>query len=329
VTSDLEHLVSDGDDDESLGAPATAVRRSPRIGQADVFGAADELLLEGNRPTIDRVRMRLGRGSPNTINEHLDAWWLKLGARLRDIPGREFPQLPERTAQALLTLWNEALEGAQDTLRGSIGARESEVAAREEALSAAAAELSERETALAARAAGLEESMALAKDQLLAANQRAERLEAALAEREAESIRLRTRMESAEVETQTLRGKLDAALAVTQAERLKLEERYQSAENRWLTEVDRVRQNAKEQDQQIKDFKREVTQLKSVRDTLREEIQGARADLKTAAAVREQLEMRLRVANAPPSLRKRTRKPKKTVSTRPQKPVRSLKPKNA
>ena len=101
--------MSDGDDDEGLDAPATAVRRSPRIGQADVFRAADELLLEGNRPTIDRVRMRLGRGSPNTINEHLDAWWLKLGARLRDIPGREFPQLPERTAQALLTLWNEAL----------------------------------------------------------------------------------------------------------------------------------------------------------------------------------------------------------------------------
>ena len=68
--------------------------------------------------------MRLERGSPNTINEHPDAWWLKLGARLRDIPGREFPQLPERTAQALLTLWNEALEGAQETLRGSIAAWE-------------------------------------------------------------------------------------------------------------------------------------------------------------------------------------------------------------
>jgi hypothetical protein len=155
VTSDLEQPLNDEDDDEGLDAPTSPVRRSPRIGQADVFGAADELLLEGNRPTIDRVRMRLGRGSPNTINEHLDAWWLKLGARLRDIPGREFPQLPERTAQALLTLWNEALEGAQDTLRGSIGARESEVAARDEALSAAAAALSERETALAARAGAL------------------------------------------------------------------------------------------------------------------------------------------------------------------------------
>jgi predicted nucleic acid-binding Zn-ribbon protein len=329
VTSDLEHLVSDGDDDEGLDAPATAVRRSPRIGPADVFRAADELLLEGNRPTIDRVRMRLGRGSPNTINEHLDAWWHKLGARLRDIPGREFPQLPERTAQALLTLWNEALEGAQDTLRGSIGAREGEVAAREDALSAAAAELCKRETALAARAAGLEESMALAKEQLLAANQRAERLEAAFAERDAESIRLRSRMDSAEAEIQALRGKHEATLAFTQAERSRLEERHQSAEGRWLTEVDRVRQHAKEQEQQIKDFKREVTHLKSVRDTLREEIQGARADIKTAAAVREQLEMRLRTANAAQVPQRAARKPKKSVSTRTQKPVRPLKPKNA
>ena len=58
-------------------------RRAPRIAQTDVFRAADELLLEGHRPTIDRVRMRLGRGSPNTINDHLDAWWAKLGSRLR------------------------------------------------------------------------------------------------------------------------------------------------------------------------------------------------------------------------------------------------------
>jgi hypothetical protein len=78
----------------------------------------------------------------------------------------------------------------------------------------------------------------------------------------------------------------------------------------------------------IKDFKREVTQLKSVRDTLREEIQGARADLKTAAAVREQLEMRLRTANAAHVPPRGTRKPKKSVSTRTQKPVRSQ-PKNA
>ena len=323
MTSDFEE-----EDDEGLPAPATPVRRSPRIGQADVFQAADELLLEGNRPTIDRVRMRLGRGSPNTINEHLDAWWLKLGARLRDIPGREFPQLPERTAQALLTLWNEALQGAQDTLRGSIGAREGEVAVREQAVSAASAALTERETALAARAAGLEESIALFKDQHLAANQRAERLEAALAERDGESIRLRSRIESAEAKAETHRSKHEAALAAHQAERLKLEERNQSAESRWLTEVDRLRQTAKEQERHLKDFERQVTQLRSERDTLRQETQGARAELKTANAVREQLEMRLRVnaAQASPPV---ARKLKKSVAKRAKRRGRSLQSKDA
>jgi predicted nucleic acid-binding Zn-ribbon protein len=319
VTSDLEQSLSDEDDDEGLHAPASSVRRSPRIGQTDVFRAADELLLEGNRPTIDRVRMRLGRGSPNTINEHLDAWWLKLGARLRDIPGREFPQLPDRTAKALLTLWNEALEGAQDTLRGAIGARESEVAAREQALSAAAAALNERETALAARAAGLEESIGLAKDQLLAANQRAERLEAALADRDAETLRLRSRIESAEALAESFREKHDAALVAHQGERLRREERNQSAESRWLTEVDRVRQNAKEQERHIKDVQRQVTQLVAERDTLRQELQGARAELKTALAVREQLDLRLRAANALESTPQATRKPKKSVSKRAKK----------
>ena len=280
-------MTSDEDDDATLDdAPGTPVRRSPRIGQADVFQAADALLLEGNRPTIDRVRVRLGRGSPNTINEHLDAWWLRLGARLRDIPGREFPQLPERTANALLTLWNEALEGAQDTLRVTISARQSEVAAREQAISTAAAALTERE--------------------------------AALADRDSETTRLRARIESAEALAESFREKQDAAVASHRAERLKLEERSQSAESRWLTEVDRMRQTAKEQERHIKDTQRQVTQLAAERNTLREELQGARAELKTALAVREQLELRLRAANVR-ELPQASRKPTKSVSRRAKK----------
>ena len=153
----------------------------------------------------------------------------------------------------------------------------------------------------------------------MAANQRAERLEAALAERDGESIRLRSRIESAEAKAETHRSKHEAALAAHQAERLKLEERNQSAESRWLTEVDRVRQNAKEQERHIKDFERQVKQLLSERDTLREEIQGARAELKTAIAVREQLELRLRAANTHESPPQAARGPKKSVSKRAKK----------
>jgi hypothetical protein len=40
----------------------------------------------------------------------LDHWWAKLGVRLRDLPGQEFPQLPERVACSMQQLWNEALQ---------------------------------------------------------------------------------------------------------------------------------------------------------------------------------------------------------------------------
>jgi hypothetical protein len=94
------------DAEDELGSTAAAVSaqltsRSPRISPADVFQAADALLIEGYKPTIDRVRMRIGRGSPNTIQDHLEVWWAHLGSRLRDVPGREFPELPERVALAL------------------------------------------------------------------------------------------------------------------------------------------------------------------------------------------------------------------------------------
>jgi len=114
------------------------------------------------RLTIDRVRVRLGRGSPNTINDHLDAWWTKLGARLRDLPGREFPQLPERVAQNLQRLW-EALESAHEVLQGTLFERERAIAQREQALQSQTRQLTEREQTAAARSAALEESLAIVR----------------------------------------------------------------------------------------------------------------------------------------------------------------------
>src|SRR5260370_19506136 len=136
-------------------------RRAPRISQADVFQAADTLLVEGHRPTIDRVRIKLGRGSPNTINDHLDAWWAKLGARLRDLPGKEFPQLPESVAQSLQQLWNEALAAAHETLQATLRERERSLAQREAALEDRTREFNEREQATAARTSALEGTVAL------------------------------------------------------------------------------------------------------------------------------------------------------------------------
>src|ERR1700736_4202043 len=139
------------------GALAQYARRAPRISQADVFRAADELLVEGHRPTIDRVRMRLGRGSPNTINDHLDAWWARLGSRLRDLPGREFPHLPESIAPPLQQLGNEALEAARAVLQDTLAQQEARLGQQAQELAMREQALIEREHAASARGTALEE----------------------------------------------------------------------------------------------------------------------------------------------------------------------------
>jgi hypothetical protein len=79
------------------------------ITQSDVSHAADSLLRAGERPTIEKIRTKIGRGSPNTINPMLDAWWKTLSARLDSGPAA-LHRLPEAVAHIAEALWMQALE---------------------------------------------------------------------------------------------------------------------------------------------------------------------------------------------------------------------------
>jgi hypothetical protein len=85
------------------GIPAGGIR------QSDVSHAADTLLRSGVRPTVEKIRTKLGRGSPNTINPMLDAWWKTLSARLDSGPAA-LHRLPESIAHIAEALWMQALE---------------------------------------------------------------------------------------------------------------------------------------------------------------------------------------------------------------------------
>ncbi len=89
-----------------LGPPYRGI--SPR----DVELAADALLRAGERPTIERVRKKIGRGSPNTINPALDAWWKRLASRL-DAGPAALHRLPESVARVAEALWMQALDEAR------------------------------------------------------------------------------------------------------------------------------------------------------------------------------------------------------------------------
>jgi hypothetical protein len=75
----------------------------------DVELAADALLRAGERPTIEKIREKIGRGSPNTINPILDAWWKRLSSRL-DAGPAALHRLPESVAHVAEALWMQALD---------------------------------------------------------------------------------------------------------------------------------------------------------------------------------------------------------------------------
>lgn len=80
------------------------------ITSKDVWAACDALLLAGERPTIERVRRQLGRGSPNTVSPLLDTWFRHLGGRLKDPGAFAAPaDVPEPVLQAAHHFWEAAL----------------------------------------------------------------------------------------------------------------------------------------------------------------------------------------------------------------------------
>lgn len=215
------------------------------ITQAQVDAAADALLLAGERPTIERVRAHLGTGAPATVIRLLDVWWKALGARLQAQALKvSMPDAPAEVAGAASQLWQLALAQAQDITR-----REQE---------AAKTSLEEARTALDAERGALQqrvevsERLAAEADQRRgAAEIRLQDLQRLLDQQAQQLATLQARCEGAGAEVLSLRGKLEAAVeAVAESqkqaatERIALETAHRAAEDRWLQEVDRARQES-------------------------------------------------------------------------------------
>ncbi len=136
------------------------------ITAADVERAADALLRQGSRPTIEKVRAEIGSGSPNTINPLLDDWWQRLASRL-DAGPAALHRLPEDVLHVAETLWLQALDQGRQRARleliSSTRAADEEqrrLEVRSHVLTLREAELDER---LRSRERALEES----REQLL------------------------------------------------------------------------------------------------------------------------------------------------------------------
>lgn len=214
------------------------------VSETEVFAAAEAVLAGGAKPTIERVRQHLGRGSPATVARLLEAWWDGLVQRFNATRVVGLPELPAPVAHAMQSLWEAALDGARATLDTECRRRSMELDERAAVLEAKESEFLAAGAALAARAQTAERAL----ERITLLHAEAERRLAASTE---ERAALAQRLATAERQEVGLRAKRDAALASASAERARAEAREREMEAHWLREVDRARQAERRLEKQL------------------------------------------------------------------------------
>ncbi|WP_137860569.1 DNA-binding protein [Variovorax sp. 3P27G3] len=222
------------------------------IQEADVWSAADQLLTEGLRPTIERVRQQIGRGSPNTVSPMLERWFATLGKRLdhgsdKNLPpGAEDERVPVVVMQAAQTLWDLAREDAAKTQIRQAEALRNETEERTASLNARQAELAQKEAALEHTRSGLESALASARQALDSSQAQLEVTTRGRHESEARARQLERSLEQAQASQERQRLEFTAQQAAWSETARQSEQLNAEREKRLLLEVDRERMSARQ-----------------------------------------------------------------------------------
>lgn len=261
------------------------------ITETDVWTAADALLLEGARPTIERVRQKIGRGSPNTVSPHLETWFRALGARIKD-PGAfaAAPAIPDPVAQAAAHFWETALAEARAEQAETYRRRWAELAEEGERLAADAEQLQQREIQLANREQDLQEGLKVATAQLAATEDRLRAAEQQLRQRDEQLKQSQQQLEDARSAVQTLLTEAETMRSLHAQALEAIETRHAAHERRWLNELDGERSAVKKLqvrlDEALIASQRQAAQLQTV---LTEAQEGKRAAEQGAQALRGEI----------------------------------------
>lgn len=136
------------------------------VQQQDIWRAADAVLQAGDRPTVERIRQQMGRGSPNTIGPHLDDWFRGLSMRLNRT-NRPESALPAVIEEGMQALWAKAQEMAASNALSALSKEHERLTHDQLALHAQQQDVHQRELRLIERKAGMDESQRLANAQII------------------------------------------------------------------------------------------------------------------------------------------------------------------
>ena len=281
------------------------------VPENEVFAAADAVLARGERPTVERVRLELGRGSPARVGGLLDQWWASLAERLSC--ETRLPTLPAGVSQAFVAVWQQAIHLAQAVAEQGLSEQRQVVTAERERV-AVVEDQARQDAALARQHAMVAQAAQQVSETRLAD------LEALLEQRATQILDLQQQRDSllrergdGQQHSQTLHQELNDLRRKAEQERVAQEIYVRGVEDRAHREVDRAREESKHMTAQVKEagYQLEHLQqrLEGAQDALGQALQNAAAQLARGDTLEQQL---VQLRSLPVSERK-TRARKKPV----------------
>ena len=215
------------------------------ITESEVHTAADELVANGERPTVERIRAHLGTGSPNTVTRWLDTWWKNLGLRLQ--PKRPYlKDAPAALAELAGQWWALALQHARESVLEELAEAKQSLADENDELRVQQQNFAEEASELHAKAMASAHAEHLALTQVAELRQLVDQLQSQLAVSAQQRASADQRQEQLDIARLGLEARLHETQELARSERDNLMEHARSVENRAAREVDQARQQAKE-----------------------------------------------------------------------------------
>lgn len=250
------------------------------VQQEDVWSAADALIADGLRPTIERVRQKIGRGSPNTVSPMLESWFATLSSRLGGSNTNEqTSHVPVALQQVMEKLWDMALDSGRQKALEEIAQSQQALAEAKKALHGRESELLQREQVLAAQHAALEVARRAAVDKSDDLMSRLVQMQALTSKREMEVDVLRKKLSDIDAERETDRRRSSEVATQHQIERQRYEERSEATQRKFLEEIDKARQGVKKMRAEANASEKII---ESDRNLLRKKIQSQEAEISKA-----------------------------------------------
>jgi len=227
-----------------------------------VWAAADAVLARGERPTVERVRAELGRGSPARVGQLLEQWWEQLAQRMKG--HALLPELPGEVAQAFAEAWRLALGHAGMTAEAALTEQQN-------TLFAARTELTQErklwEIALAAAQGDLAEVVS-----------RLAQAELQLTERQGLLDQMATELTDVRQQRDHLTGQLErrqAELEALRAEHAGAQAYIRTVEDRTHQQMDQARQELKALQRQLTNTQRDHAKAMARQATREQELRSA------------------------------------------------------